>query len=294
MFSYKRILNDNDTGREIKPEELEELKRTLLVMYEEIRAACNKHGMHIYSSNGTTLGAVRHSGFIPWDDDLDLALLREDYNRFGKVYEEELKDRYVISAPIDRYKAHNRFIQLYRKDTLLKTKLSNGYEPDNIYIDIFPVDFVPDNFLKRLIKGITCNLLMAIGGCVSMVEYNGPELKRMMEKSVVGNVQYHLMLMFGSIFSYKSADKWFHRINRFAENKASKRCGILLGRVHYFGEIINSKSWLMSKEVDFENTTILIPYGTNEYLTALYGDDYMQLPPEEKRESHHIVELKGL
>lgn len=294
MFSYKRILNENDTGCEITPDELAVLKRTLLLMYKEIREACNKHGMKLYSSNGTTLGAVRHSGFIPWDDDLDLALLRKDYNRFGKVYEEELKDKYVISAPIEGYKAHNRFIQLYRRNTVLKTKLSNGYEPDKIYIDIFPVDYVPDNKLKRIIKGNICNLLMAISGCVSMVEYNGPELKKMMEKSLVGNAQYHVMLAMGRIFSYKSADEWFHKLDRFIKDKPSKKCGILLGRVHYFGEIINGDSWLKSKEVNFENTTILVPFGTDEYLIALYGNDYMQFPPEEKRESHHIVEIKGL
>ncbi len=144
IFSFKRILNDNDNLDIISEDGLRDLKKCLAYMYEEINEACEKHGISLCASNGTALGAVRHKGFIPWDDDLDLAMKREDYNRFGEVYERELKDRYNISYPHGKYNATNRFLQLYRKGTTLKVRGAEKYPFQKMYIDIFPVDYVPD------------------------------------------------------------------------------------------------------------------------------------------------------
>ena len=176
----------------------------------------------------------------------------------------------------------------------MKTRVTEKYTYQQMYIDVFPIDYVPQNNLIRSIKGLYCNFCMMAGGAVSFVEYNNRSLKKIMSRSFSGRVMYYARIILGHIFAFKNANAWFHYIDRIVQNKKSNYCGIVVGRVHYFGEIIPAKAWFPFKLVEYENSKMNIPVGYKLYLSRLYGSDYMEIPPIEKREGHHIAEFKVL
>ena len=166
---YKNLVNDNMNKSgftKLQGEELIKLQEAMIVCYKEINMACRKHGIKLILQGGSLLGSVRHGGFIPWDDDMDFAMVRSDYEKFKKIFEDELSDKYILSVPNNGGKSYERFMQLYRKDTVMEDALESA-GPNYIKIDVFPLDYAPDNAVIREIKGIFCNALMFIAECVN-------------------------------------------------------------------------------------------------------------------------------
>jgi lipopolysaccharide cholinephosphotransferase len=295
MSSYKEILN-NSSNTFAEKEQLEILKTCLLECYKEIDVVCRKYNIKLMAIGGTLLGLVRHQGFIPWDDDLDLALSREDYDKFIDIYNKELKERYDISVPKKTYNAGNRFIQLYKKNTYLEKNFYEIHsEPKMISVDIFPIDYVPDNKVLYWIKGIHSNSLMAIASCVQIREDGTSELKQVMKASFKGKILLSIRSIIGFIFSYKNSRSWFYKVDKVISiNRKTKNATIAVGRNHYFGETIEASAFYPLRKGSFEGLEMYMPNNPDRYLKNLYGDNYMQLPPIEKRESHNIKKIEVL
>jgi lipopolysaccharide cholinephosphotransferase len=109
---------------------------------------------------GSALGAIRHNGFIPWDDDLDVGMLRNEYDLFLAAFDEIYHDKYLIMSPGNRNGAKTRFAKILKRGTLLKEFLSTQNDEKNgIFVDIFPIDNVPDSDIQKNIKGILSDIL---------------------------------------------------------------------------------------------------------------------------------------
>lgn len=297
MKSYKALLNslsDDPSLRQLDEDEIEKLREIFLSTFQDLANCCEKNGLTVMLIGGSVIGAVRHQGFIPWDDDLDVAMSRSDFEKLKLVFEKELGDKYILSAPNYHNNAHNRFPMMLVKDTLL---VEAGNSPDDesskIKIDIFIIENIPDSYIYRKIKGFWCSLLMAMGSYEDTYEHQDVFLKKYMCKTSEGAKAYKRRLVLGKLFSFINFQKWMNIIDKACQyNKSTALMGIPTGRGHYFGETIPAKSFFPVSTGMFEGLKVYLPGNTDDYLSNLYGEDYMTLPPVEKRERHFIVDIK--
>jgi lipopolysaccharide cholinephosphotransferase len=139
----------------LNDEESKRLQGILLEMYTDILAFCEKKGLCLLLGGGSILGSVRHGGFIPWDDDLDLMMPREDYDVFAQTFEKSMGDKYELFIPDGKHQVTNLFMKVSKKGTIEEDicTIGNAITP-GIVIDIFPMEYTPENSLVRKIKGV--------------------------------------------------------------------------------------------------------------------------------------------
>lgn len=286
MKTYKQTLNEQMRQRAnahiVEGEELLELQKVLLEIYLDVQRMCEKNHLTCMLLGGSALGAVRHKGFIPWDDDLDIGLPRQDYEKFKEIFKQELGEKYILNAPNYEGRPTNRFPKILKKNT----RFLEVYDIDDdracIKIDIFILDNVPNSKLLRNLKGFFCTLLMFAGGHVQSYEEAKYNCRKLNKRERIGK-----------LLSFHSSEKWFDRFDRVCrcKDENSNDVGIPSGRKHYFGEILPRDTYLPASIGEFDGQRVYLPANTDLYLSNLYGN-YMEIPPEEKREKHYIEEIK--
>lgn len=295
-MNFKQLMNSlaRKGLKELSPSDMRKLKTCLLRAYIALADCCKKHGLTVMLIGGSALGAVRHKGFIPWDDDLDVAMSRNDFEKLKVVFSEELGNKYILSAPNYANTAVNRFPKLLIKNTLL---VEVGADPTSdtckISIDIFIIENIPDNALIRNLKGIWCTFLMGAASFEAFYEHNTPELRKLLCQTRKGTKCYKRRMILGKLLSFKNLQQWNNIVDRNLQYKHSTSLmGIPSGRGHYFGEIRSQGTFFPVSKGVFEGMEVNLPGNPADYLSNLYGADYMTLPPEEKRERHTIVDIK--
>jgi len=297
MKSYKALLcslSEDQSLRQLTDEEVRRLREVLIQTFSDLSACCEKNGLTVMLIGGSVIGAVRHQGFIPWDDDLDVAISRNDFEKLKKVFDKELGDKYILSSPNYKGNAKNRFPMMLVKDTLF-VEMGNSPEDEvsKIKIDIFIIENIPKNRLIRIIKGLWCTGLMFISSSVQVYETKETALKDYLCKNKEGRRVYMRRYNLGKLFSFFSFQKWINIVDSaFQYKRKTELMGIPSGRGHYFGEIRSADTFLPPSRGMFEGLNVNLPGKPDDYLSNLYGSDYMTLPPEDKRERHFFVDIK--
>ena len=266
----------------------------LLDIYKDIKRVCDQYGIKLYVIGGTALGAVRHHGFIPWDDDIDVSMTRDDYEIFKDAFEKELTDKYILNAPNYSTVCYRRFPKILKRDSYYKSMIDgdNG-EINHISIDLFLIENTPDNKYIRALKGHGCNFIFLISSAVYFFENRSDEVKKFYwraGKTVRAN--YLFKTCAGAVFSFMSSSKWFCLADKAVQwKRPSESCCMATGRKRYLGEIMKREQWFPGVEADFEGEKVLIFSDYDYYLRNLYHD-YMVIPPEGAREIHSLCEIK--
>ena len=297
MQSYKEILNNaakQGVGlRELSQEESAALKRCLLDIYQEVARICEAHHLVMMLGGGSCLGAVRHKGFIPWDDDLDLLMPRKDYEQLIKLCEEgELGDDFFISYPNKKADSPTMFLKVYKKDSLMKGLGGDRSPyPQECFIDIFPIEGMASNKLVRKAKGVIVNLIRLIANTVAesgkMTDAEKAFYKA--DKKLERYMAFRRLL--GRCFALVDHGTWVRWYDSLVRNcDTSKIVGIPTGRKLFDGETFDSSVYFPPTKGIFENIEVYLPADTDSYLTNLYHN-YMELPPVEKRERHLFVDF---
>ena len=282
-------------GIVLEGELLKKYQRYLLEMADDIVYVFEKNNINYNLSGGSALGAVRHGGFIPWDDDMDFNIFGKDYERFVECFNREFREKYNVQY----YKTPNyglAFIRIRKKGTVYRNHLdvSEIEENSGFSMDIFLMENVYDNAILRFFHGVLC---MFCGLMLSSRKFysNRAFFKELARNVPAIKVTVGIKVFIGGLVSFFSLEKWAEitdKCHGLCKNEKSNYITIPTGRHHYFGEIY--------KREDMENTIILpfegrnwkVARGYDSYFRALYGDDYMTPPPENKREKHVILELK--
>ena len=280
--------------RELTEEESKALKKSILDIYKSVSVLCDKNSLTYMMSGGTCLGAIRHQGFIPWDDDLDIMMPREDYKRLIALLEEgKLGDKYEFTYPQKHKDANNVFLKIFLKKSL-DVELMNVATPypKGIFLDVFPLDAVPKSIICQKVKGLFANVLQYLAMARLTVQYPSAKYEEFacMDKTL--KKRYYRKKTLGKIFSFVSHSKWVYWFDKLVASSLPNRpWGIPTGRKYYNGEIFEKEVFVPVKKAMFEGMEVNVPNDTHRYLTNLYNN-YMELPPLDKRERHFVCELK--
>lgn len=266
-------------------------QQTLFDMYKDVKPICDKYNLPLYLIGGSALGAVRHHGFIPWDDDMDLGMTRKDFEKFKDVFEKELGDKYILNSPNYSEKPCHKYPRILKKDSYYRAIIDSDREDLHcIYLDLFIIENTPDNPIRRKIKGLYCNFLAVMSWEVFIWENRNAEIKEFLMGG--GALNYYIRILIGFLFSFRSSVKWFNTFDKAIQynNDNAECCCLATGRKRYFGEIFKREQFFPGVIRDFEGEKVLLFQDLDNYLKNLYGD-YMQIPPVEKRERQNMCEV---
>lgn len=264
---------------------MDDIKTKCYNILLEIDRICKLSNIKYFIYAGTLLGAIRHRGFIPWDDDIDVVMFRDDYRNFFQACKEYLdKDRFVLqSIDTDPFTCHP-WMKLHDKNTAFISGIRRDGTIEGISIDIFPIDNAPNNFFIRKIRSSIVNSINFIYQWRFC--YHNPNATRKMKlfQKIVSIIPPIDELKFKKRYE-KYLQKYNHRLTLSV---------VYLSNRKYERKVISRDVFSSSVMLQFEDGFFPAPIGWDLVLRGLYGDNYMQLPPKEKRISDHgtcIIDL---
>ena len=278
---------------QMSDEEAKKLKALLVDAFDAFDRTARKHGIYYTMSGGSVLGTVRHQGFIPWDDDIDLMMPRKEFNKLKAVFDKELGSQFTLSAPELGGGHGMTACQIKRRGTILRSYNEVSKTDAGIPMDVFVIENTFDSPLLRLLHGIAC---LAAGYLISARKagHDLPYLEPYFAGNDALRASYTRKARLGKLLSFLSLDQLSmlaYRTYSLCRDDDSKYVTIPSGRKHFFGELYLRSDMCRAEEAVFERRKVPIPCGYDTYLRALYGDSYMQLPPEKDREHHPVMEL---
>ena len=253
-----------------------QLKSVLLYLLDTVDRICRENDIPYFLDSGTALGAVRHKGFIPWDDDIDIGMMRADYDRFLEVAPKSLPDDLVIQNEKNEPTYYLFFTKIRKLNTLYS---DNRREKDFIYkgiqIDIFPFDYIADDpeTAARIFDRAEKKRIIAEKRMVVIPPRN--KLKR---------AAYHLLRLVPASFYRNSVEKMFRKHNDGPKKYVASYTYILAKKKRC---IFPADAMVPVRETLFEGKNYMIMNDPDRYLKVMFGD-YMKLPPEEERVPHHL------
>lgn len=266
-------------------ENLRKLQLLQLKILLEVDRVCKKHNIPYFLVGGTLIGAVRHQGFIPWDDDIDIGMLRENYDKFIQICASELSsDFFLQTKESDSYCAIP-WAKLQLKGTKrLDASTASTKTQCGIDIDIFPYDNMPKYPVFQWIHSNICWMLRGL--YVFKCGYTVLNRENSLKKKIGSGICKVLSFFLPKPVVSRMMDMHFQKYNR-------KNTGYVMNlssAYSYQRECVKRDVIADVVELEFEGIMFPAPSKYHEYLTQVFGD-YMQLPPEEKRIQHAIVEL---
>ena len=258
--------------KELSLKELKEIEFELLQLFDSF---CTENNIKYYLSHGTLLGAIRYQKFIPWDDDIDLLIPREDYDKMITLFKDD--ERYQLFA----FEKNENYRFPYAKLCDMTTRKiefdhNNGVDL-GVDIDLFPLDAWDNDIevARKEVKSLQKNML-----CLNMIRMKKPNTTNYVKK-IIG----WIAILFCKISGSKH---YIKNIIKIGENSNAKSdyLGCKVWCVYGERGIIPAEAFAESIEVEFEGQMFPAPKGYDTYLTCLYGD-YLPEPPKEKQKTHH-------
>lgn len=261
--------------QEINNHILREIQQCEFEILKKVHEVCEKNGIQYYLYGGTLLGAVRHGGFIPWDDDVDLVMPLEDFDRFIRIAQKELGDAYFVQTCMNDPGFPKVFLKVRREDSYIcEDKWEKRRMHAGIYIDIMPLAGFPAGKWKKKI------FLHAFSFWEQLCSFDKPKTSHIGVK-----ILFSMMKRLPLQFKYRMREK----VVRLSDRVGRKSGLVCSYGSHYkpMARRVMQQSWFTGKEqMCFEGQEFYVPAGWKDYLEYLYGENYMELPPVEKRETH--------
>jgi lipopolysaccharide cholinephosphotransferase len=275
-------LNNRETneGYNLSCEELKRLQDVQKELISEVKRICLKNNIHFNMVGGTMLGAIRHGGYIPWDDDADIGFLRTEYEKFRKACKTDLNhEKYYMQDLRDTEGYRWGYGKLRKKGTEF-IRLNQEFMPyeQGIFIDLMPFDNVPDGWLSRRVHFIQCFLYR---------KFFWSEVGSKTEKNPWKRTAYKLMRRIPMKFVIKS----YQRFIDAGQRKKTRLVRILTFPTPKGAYGYERKWYTHLSKYQFGNMLLPGARDYDGYLRVKYGN-YMELPPAEKRKTHPVSKLK--
>ena len=260
---------------------LQKVQKIQLEMAKDIKRVCEENNIRYFLYRGTFLGAVRHKGVIPWDDDMDFGMLRPDYEKFCRIAPEKLGKDYCFQNWHTDENYALPFGKVRKRGTLFVEAKCARLPENGIYIDIYPLDFAPEGEEER--KKLAGSLLHLFRLKLMKSGYTPwKEEDRTIWKKRIGYLAYQAAAL---PFSHKALIRQYETLVMAVPESNTLYEQSALPIAYYF-----DRDWCENlSQYPYEDTTFSGPENYDAFLRSLYGD-YMELPPEDKRENRHQIQ----
>ena len=275
-------VKDNSCG-------IADLQDKMLDILKYLIAVCDQHHLRYWLAGGSCLGALRHEGFIPWDDDLDVYMPRGDYEKLWDLMGKGKTDgKFKLCRTTENINYHHRVMQIVDLETTFIHSRNKDEDLEHgVYIDIIPIDACPNSAFASLAQFFHA-VIFSVYNIQCKAEYNGGKLTKLM------NLVTSMLLRL--VRSPKARTRLWQRaekkMTRYDWNKA-KNIKCITSQFH---ELVTAfpKEWFEgTRLVPFEDTQVSVPVCAEKYCEAMYGN-YMQLPPKDKQVVRHHTEYIDL
>ncbi len=293
-YSIFRNMTHNSKGvHMLTEEETKQVQQILLRMMDDIHSFCKAQGLRYVISGGCALGAVRHGGFIPWDDDIDICMPRRDYDRFRELFIREFPEKYYVQE-IRACEGYDlNFTKIRLKNSIFCEPLDPEPDKAGVFIDLFPIENTANQPILRKVQQILSDGMQFICSCVRIRK----KRKRLLElagdsKEAVRAIRIKswIALPF-SIISFRRWLIWTERILGMNHNENSDYIAIPTGGKHFKGETYPREWFFPEQLIEFEGRHYYGMKAIENYLGQMYGTNWMVPPPPEKRERHVLLAL---
>lgn len=270
--------------KKIDKETLRKLQLTELKCLDEVKRICELHNLKYFLIAGTLIGAIRHKGFIPWDDDIDIGMMRDDYEKFLEYCKTDLNiDEFFLQTPetekdsadfeLARIRLNNtKFIETHRKDL----QIHHG-----IFVEVFPYDDLPESQLRCLLYSDSFRILKKAVGIRMGYRYKA--------KNLLNRFIIYFMAFCTKIIPLEKMKKIMNNYHLKYQNPNSKYVFLIAGGTSYKEERHLRTTVTELSQAEFEGKLYPIPKNYHEFLSEQYGD-YMTPPPIEKQVNQCLVE----
>lgn len=274
-----------------------DIRKTQLVelqILKEFKRICAENDLRYFAIGGTCIGAIRHHGFIPWDDDIDVAMPFEDYMRFLSIAKDSLESPYALYDPRKSEHWRFNFIKVHDTSTTFVEEKGMNYKERyaGVYIDVMPICGLPSGRIRQWVSKRDVDAKLFLSENLHTEASDHPKM--------TGKILYSLIKPYHDRGEFdhftRQIDKKYGRYKFDNSDKvifAWRRCRSLINRNWNYESVFYYEDFSNSVEVPFEDTTISVPKGYDRYLRMDFGD-YMTLPPEAKQVPHHKIDIYDL
>lgn len=247
-----------------------------LELMDQLLNVCERNNLKVFAVCGTLLGAVRHNGFIPWDDDMDFGMLREDYNKLCELSDQFKYPYFLQTTLTEKYFysdvmriRDSRFTAIEKKDRTIDC--NNG-----VYIDVFPFDSIPDNKIQ----------LATLQWKTKFMKFLVYWPRRVGQDDVISKIKKFSTTIVCNIFGYDKIFRTYQKVCSRYNGKSEEFVGIVSGSISHKEFYYHYNDVKDICYLSFEGKRIPVPKGYERCLSINYGD-YLKLPPIEKRGCWH-------
>lgn len=264
--------------------ELRDAQLLMKTILRDVDKLCRENNIEYWVESGTLLGAVRHKGFIPWDDDIDIGMERSSYEKFLAIANKYLpEDLFLQNAQLDSGVEYSWTKVKHKNSKLVENGNNKCHE--GIFIDIFPYDYYECNFKDKSYmsrKYFEYKYKLIFDSKLPYEQFNSKTLSQ--------NIKRFIFKSYNKIIIRKSLNEVILERQKKAAKNSSRKNRTFLGygsEVAEFGVLVNSSTIFPLKEIKFENIKVKCPNNNKKYLETLYGKTFMQLPNEANRCWHN-------
>lgn len=266
---------------------MNEIQEKCFEILQEIDRVCKCAGLTYYLYAGTLLGAVRHRGFIPWDDDIDIVMPRSDYHSFVRACSDYLDiDKYELQTVNTDPVCNNPWMKLHSKNTAFISGIRRDSAMEGINVDIFPIDNVPNSIVIRNLRGFIIDKLNFCYFWRFAYRFSSATLKMRLFRFVI------------SFIPPLNEQKFKYKYNKYIQryNDRNTKYVVYLSNRKYARKVIPRAVFDDAIYLEFEGNLFPCPKDYKEVLKRLYGDNYMQPPTVENQTTVHgacVVDLNN-
>lgn len=274
--------------------QVRQLQATLNGILMDIVDVCEENHLRYNLGGGTCLGAVRHHGFIPWDDDIDINMPRKDHDLFVAAFQKKYGDRYWVHTARTTKNYGLLLSRVLLKGTSVRTREDFWNRECGAFVDIFIIENTYDNAALRKVHGFGCMAFGFLQSCRKFYRDRKPLMQLLRDatnppEELTGYRRaFRIKIMLGFFLAWMPLDGWIHAADRWygmCRNEHSTYVSVPAGRGHFFGELYRREDFVETTDMLYAGRPLKVAKNYDLYLRRLYGD-YHKIPKDADKEQH--------